>query len=102
MVELILEVLFGASQLVILFRLFYHTNVSLKKKQSVTPIIYWVLTIFSSILLGIYGFYASSIVIPLTALVSVGFSVFHIWIEIKRNYAETIGDDLTEAFFPER
>lgn len=84
MAELLTEALFGASQLIILFRLIYHTKVSIKNKQSITPILYWFLTILSSALLGVYGFFAESIVIPLTAIVSIGFSLVHVRLELKR------------------
>jgi len=101
LVEFITEFLFAGSQIIIMFRLFYHTSTSLKGGRSVTPTVYWILTILSSALLGIYGIFADSIVIPLAAVVSIGFSLIHIWIESRRVKVKTVGDDIFKVIFPE-
>ena len=65
-------------------RVFYHSYVSRRKKQSITPIKYWLLTLIIWVSMGIYGYLIGSAAMILSFAGGIIYSLYHINLEIKR------------------
>lgn len=90
-ISLIVEFVYVLSQGLYMFRTLYHAKVSKEAGQSITPILYWVLTIGSSVLIGFYGFLIGSVAMPLFAVLGIPFSLYHMKIEKERVEVEKEG-----------
>jgi len=83
-----LEGLYWVSQSFFVYRTLYHIQISKEQKRSVTPLRYWSVSILGNLVLGVYGFFIGSISMPLFAIASIPFSLYHIHLERKREVEE--------------
>ena len=81
MTTLFLELIALVSQGIYFGRGVYQTKASLNAGKSITPTFYWVLTIIAVSLIGVYGYFLGSIILPVTAVFNVGYAVINILIE---------------------
>lgn len=79
-----IELIYVLAQILFFGRMIYQANASRKAGQSITPIWYWIITLFASWLLGVYGFFLGSITMPLMTIFSTVYYVYNIVIEWNR------------------
>jgi len=78
------ELIYLASQGVYFFRTFYQVKVTHDAQQSITPLPYWVMSLFGELLVLIYGLLIGSWAMPATALRGFPFTLYNRHIELKR------------------
>lgn len=66
-----------------LLRWVFQLKASRKQKRSVTPIMYWIITIMAGGLSAIYTFLLGSIVFPLTFGFTILIAMYNIYLELK-------------------
>lgn len=79
------EMIYVIAQIPFFLRMYFQTKDSLKEKRSVSPKIFWALSIIGSILVVIYGWLIDSWAIWLMSIISIAYSIFHYRIEERRN-----------------
>jgi len=77
------EGIFLLSQVFSITRAIYHSKVSKEQGKSVTPLFYWVLTIFIWGCISAYGFFIGSFAMMIVIFPGVAYALYHIDIELK-------------------
>lgn len=94
-IEWWVEGIFVLSQGVSITRAIYHSKVSKEQGRSVTPVLYWGLTILIWSLIATYGFFIGSFAMMFVIFPGVVYALYHVDIELK-GYIRNI------IFFPLR
>lgn len=84
MIPIQIEAIYFASQILVLFRTYNQYYASKKEQRSVNPLLFWVATILSNVLVGVYGFLIGSFIIPIMSIISLPISLWHLDLERKR------------------
>lgn len=84
MIPLWVEVIYGLAQALTFLRVYLQYKDSKKEQRSVNSIHFWILSIIINLMVAFYGILIGSWMMPLTVLIAMPISFWHLKLEHKR------------------